>query len=57
MAQLKPIILIFFIAICAVSHAQNAGDTLVLLDNLAIRETHSIFFKGLQGKKKMKKCR
>lgn len=24
-------------------------DTLVLLDNLAIKETHSIFFKGLQG--------
>uniref|UniRef100_A0A1Q3FF06 Dolichyl-diphosphooligosaccharide--protein glycosyltransferase 48 kDa subunit n=1 Tax=Culex tarsalis TaxID=7177 RepID=A0A1Q3FF06_CULTA len=24
------------------------GETLVLLDNLAIRETHSIFFKGLQ---------
>lgn len=30
--------------------AQNTGDTLVLVDNLAIRETHSIFFKGLQGK-------
>lgn len=28
----------------------NAGrPTLVLLDNLAIRETHSIFFKTLQG--------
>lgn len=26
-----------------------AQDTLVLLDNLAIRETHSIFFKSLQG--------
>lgn len=25
------------------------GQTLVLLDNLAIRETHSIFFKSLQG--------
>jgi len=25
------------------------GDTLVLLDNLAIRETHSMFFKSLQG--------
>lgn len=32
------------------SYAQNAGDTLVLVDNLAIRETHSIFFRGLQGK-------
>lgn len=35
----------------AINFAQNAGDTLVLVDNLAIRETHSIFFKGLQGKK------
>lgn len=25
------------------------GDTLVLLDNLAIKETHSIFFKSIQG--------
>lgn len=25
------------------------GETLVLLDNLALRETHSMFFKGLQG--------
>lgn len=40
----------------ALNLAQNAGDTLVLVDNLAHRETHSIFFKGLQGKK-MKKCR
>lgn len=37
----------FWAVICA----QNGGDTLVLVDNLAIRETHSIFFKGLQGKK------
>lgn len=35
----------------ALINAQNTGDTLVLVDNLAIRETHSIFFKGLQGKK------
>ncbi|XP_031632277.1 dolichyl-diphosphooligosaccharide--protein glycosyltransferase 48 kDa subunit [Contarinia nasturtii] len=33
---------------CALSWAQNVGDTLVLVDNLAIRETHSIFFKSLQ---------
>lgn len=33
------------------SNANNTGDTLVLVDNLAIRETHSIFFRGLQGKK------
>lgn len=34
----------------ALINAQNTGETLVLVDNLAIRETHSIFFKGLQGK-------
>lgn len=34
-------------AIFAVTHA--GGNTLVLLDNLAIKETHSIFFKSLQG--------
>lgn len=36
------------LAACLVSVI--AQDTLVLLDNLAIRETHSIFFKSLQGK-------
>ncbi|XP_075159139.1 dolichyl-diphosphooligosaccharide--protein glycosyltransferase non-catalytic subunit Ost48 [Haematobia irritans] len=29
---------------------QSNADTLVLLDNLAIRETHSIFFKSLQDR-------
>lgn len=43
-------IFLVFLYFCALSCAQNAGDTLVLVDNLAIRETHSIFFKGLQGK-------
>lgn len=28
---------------------ENEAETLVLLDNLAIRETHSIFFKSLTG--------
>lgn len=37
-------------AVSATSQALNPGDTLVLLDNLAIRESHSIFFKGLQGR-------
>lgn len=41
---------LILVHIWAVIFAQNAGDTLVLVDNLAIRETHSIFFKGLQGK-------
>lgn len=38
---------IFFFIINAV---YSGGPTLVLVDNLAIRETHSIFFKSLQGK-------
>lgn len=36
------------LTVCLVSAI--AQDTLVLLDNLAVRETHSIFFKSLQGK-------
>ncbi|XP_055607583.1 dolichyl-diphosphooligosaccharide--protein glycosyltransferase 48 kDa subunit [Uranotaenia lowii] len=34
--------------VCARPARAEPGETLVLLDNLAIRETHSIFFKGLQ---------
>lgn len=49
MANTKIGILSILIGICAFVAAQNTGDTLVLVDNLAIRETHSIFFKGLQG--------
>lgn len=45
------LILIFSI-ISIISRVSAIGDTLVLLDNLAIKETHSIFLKGLQGKKK-----
>lgn len=44
------------IVVLAFSHCQAVletdANTLVLLDNLAIRETHSIFFKSLQGKMK-----
>lgn len=36
---------LFFI----IATAKAAGNTLVLLDNQVIRETHSIFFKSLQG--------
>lgn len=43
-------ILFVLIGFCALIHARNSGDTLILVDNLAVRETHSIFFKGLQGK-------
>ena len=31
------------------SSALAGGNTLVLVDNLAIRETHSVFFKSLKG--------
>lgn len=45
----------YFVFICVFLQTSNAvlesdANTLVLLDNLAIRETHSIFFKSLQGK-------
>jgi len=32
-----------------INFVDAGGSTLVLLDNLTIRETHSIFFKSLQG--------
>lgn len=48
--KLLGIYLIFAYSL-ALFNAQSTSDTLVLVDNLAIRETHSIFFKGLQGKK------
>lgn len=51
MASRKLHISLIFISLWAFSCAQNGGDTLVLVDNLAIRETHSTFFKDLQGKK------
>lgn len=43
---------LLIIAIANYSNAvlQTDADTLVLLDNLAVRETHSMFFKTLQGK-------
>jgi oligosaccharyltransferase complex subunit beta len=48
---MKILNLFVFIAILAASaSAVEKKETLVLLDNLAIRETHSIFFKNLQGK-------
>lgn len=33
----------------ALGCAHGDGETLVLLDNLAIKETHSMFFNSLQG--------
>lgn len=41
---------IALLSLAAVPVRAEPGETLVLLDNLAIRETHSIFFKSLQGK-------
>jgi len=45
-------ILLFLCFVITKSNAilDEDAETLVLLDNLAIRETHSIFFKSLQGK-------
>lgn len=44
---------IFFTLFLLYCSSEASGNTLVLLDNLAIRETHSIFFKSLQGKQKL----
>ncbi|PRD21309.1 UNVERIFIED_CONTAM: ddost [Trichonephila clavipes] len=45
-------VLVFFLVCCFTKFAivHCGGQTLVLLDNLAIRETHSMFFKGLQDR-------
>ena len=43
--------LIISLVLCLFASTSTADrETLVLLDNLAIRETHSIFFKSLSGK-------
>lgn len=48
---MSPINLIaVFSVFFAVSAAVENSETLILLDNLVIKETHSIFLKGLQGK-------
>ncbi|XP_034940934.1 dolichyl-diphosphooligosaccharide--protein glycosyltransferase 48 kDa subunit [Chelonus insularis] len=39
-----------FCFLCIFTFANAGGPTLVLLDNLAIKETHSIFFKWLQDR-------
>lgn len=41
---------VVFAILAASTNAVQKKETLVLLDNLATRETHSIFFKSLQGK-------
>lgn len=54
MAQTKSRLLgnncIFFLTISSMMHMALAdGKTLVLLDNLNIRDTHAIFFRSLAG--------
>ncbi|XP_037936385.1 dolichyl-diphosphooligosaccharide--protein glycosyltransferase 48 kDa subunit [Teleopsis dalmanni] len=46
----KYFVLIFLLFKNSNAILSSDGDTLVLLDNLAIRETHSIFFKSLQDR-------
>lgn len=42
-------IFVLIVALSALVYAAEKKETVVLLDNLATRETHSIFFKNLQG--------
>lgn len=49
MAMYRKMWTIFAIFLGIISIVNAGGDTLVLLDNLAIKETHSMFFKSLQG--------
>lgn len=44
-----PCLVFAALAVAAATAVPHDRDTLVLLDNLAIKETHSIFFKSLQG--------
>lgn len=45
---MKISIILGIIAFASIAYAEQ--ETLVLVDNLNIRETHSQFFKSLQGK-------
>lgn len=47
--MLKVPAVVFVLFLGAVAASQTGNDVLVLLDNLAIKETHSIFFKNLIG--------
>lgn len=50
--KMKVFSILTIVAVLAAASADEQNkETLVLLDNLATRETHSIFFKNLQGKK------
>ncbi|KAG8201863.1 hypothetical protein JTE90_027343 [Oedothorax gibbosus] len=47
---MKAILVFVLCFFTLISTIKCGGQTLVLLDNLAIRETHSMFFKGLQDR-------
>ena len=40
---------VLFAVSLVLNGAYGAGKTLVLLDNMAIKETHSMFFRSLSG--------
>ncbi|GAB0090576.1 Dolichyl-diphosphooligosaccharide--protein glycosyltransferase 48 kDa subunit [Sergentomyia squamirostris] len=46
----RPALLVFAVFLGSFAVAQPGNDVLVLLDNLAVKETHSIFFKSLMDR-------
>lgn len=52
--MMKLAVIAFLLFSGALIEATRDTETLVLLDSLATRETHSIFFKGLLGKNRIK---
>lgn len=46
---MTPFWLTVLFSIITIGYVAANGPTLVLLDHLSIKETHSIFFKALQG--------
>lgn len=49
MAWIRQIPIFLLLVTTSLAILPDEAPTLVLLDNLAIRETHSMFFKSLQG--------
>lgn len=52
---MKPVLFVSVLLLVAagLGSASPDNEVLVLLDNLAVRETHSIFFKSLNGRSKI----
>lgn len=50
------VVCLFLVAIVGLHPVTADGPTLVLLDHLSTKETHSIFFNSLQGKDAGPKC-